>query len=179
MIILLNGTSSSGKTTLAKALQRALPTPYLHIGIDTVVFALPPQYLDPPRWHEVFEYRGSGDDLRITAGPLGHRLVRTLHRMVATASDTGWDVIVDHVLLDPSWAEDAVHTLGRHPLLAVGVRCPLDEVVRRERARSDRTLGQARAQFDAVHAHLRYDLEVDTSRQDPAACAAKIIDALA
>jgi chloramphenicol 3-O-phosphotransferase len=35
VIILLNGTSSAGKTTLAKALQDALPTPYLVIGIDT------------------------------------------------------------------------------------------------------------------------------------------------
>jgi chloramphenicol 3-O phosphotransferase len=48
VIVLLNGTSSSGKTTLAKALQRAMPTPYLHLGIDTVVFALPGRWLDAP-----------------------------------------------------------------------------------------------------------------------------------
>ncbi|MDP9365585.1 MAG: chloramphenicol phosphotransferase CPT family protein, partial [Chloroflexota bacterium] len=38
-----------------------------------------------------------------------------------------------------------------------------------ERARGDRTLGQARAQLGPVHAHDAYDLEVDTARLDPAA----------
>lgn len=46
MLILLNGTSSAGKTTLAKALQDTLHTPYLLVGIDTVVFALPSRYVN-------------------------------------------------------------------------------------------------------------------------------------
>jgi len=178
VIVLLNGTSSSGKTTLAKALQRALPDPYLHLGIDTVVFALPGRWLDVPLWHEVFLYRGADPELEITAGPLGDKLVKALHRMVAAAAAAGWDVLVDHVLLDPRWVADAVDVLGGHPLLCVGVRCQLQEVLRRERQRRDRTLGQARAHFDVVHAHVRYDVEVDTSAADPAACAARIIAAM-
>jgi chloramphenicol 3-O phosphotransferase len=179
VIVLLNGSSSSGKTTLAKALQRALPDPYVHLGIDTVVFALPGRWLDPPLWHEVFVYRGTDPDLEITAGPLGDRLVAALHRMVAAAADVGWRVLVDHVLLDPHWVDDAAEVWGTYPLLSVGVRCPLDEVVRRERQRRDRTLGQARAHFDAVHAYARYDIEVDTSTADPDACAARIVAAMA
>ena len=35
-IIYLNGPSSSGKTTLAKALQDSFSDPYLHLGIDKV-----------------------------------------------------------------------------------------------------------------------------------------------
>lgn len=172
VIILLNGTSSSGKSTLAKALQQALPTPYLHLGIDTVVFALPPRYLDLPHWHEVINGH-------VTPGPVGDRLIQTLHRMVATAADSGWDVVVDHVLLSERWAADAVRTLGRHPMIMVGVRCPLAEVVRRERQRKDRTIGQAAAQFGIVHEHVRYDIEVDTAVHRPEACAAIIVRTLA
>jgi chloramphenicol 3-O phosphotransferase len=179
VIVLLNGTSSAGKTSLAKALQRALPAPHLLLGIDTVVFALPGRWLDPPLWHEVYRYQGAGDDLQITAGPLGDRLVTALHRMVATVAEAGWDVIVDHVLLDPRWVADAAEVLGAHPLLSVGLRCPLPELVRREQARRDRTLGQARAQHATVHAWARYDLEVDTSRADPDGCAARVVTALA
>jgi chloramphenicol 3-O phosphotransferase len=178
MIIVLNGTSSSGKTTLAKALQRHLPDPLLAIGIDTVVFALPGRWLDPPGWHEVFRYAEEGDSLTITAGPLGDRLVAGLHRMVAGLADLGWDVVVDHVLLDAGWVRDAAATLAPYPLLSVGVRCPLAEVVRREATRGDRTLGQARAQFESVHAHAGYDIEVDTSLATPDECAATIADAL-
>jgi chloramphenicol 3-O phosphotransferase len=178
VIVLLNGTSSSGKTTLAGALQRALPEPYLRLGIDTVVFALPGRWLDAPLWHEVFVYRGADPDLRITAGPLGDKLVATLHRMVAVAAAADWGVLVDHVLLDRRWVADAADVLGQHGLLSVGVRCPLEEVVRRERQRRDRTVGQARAQFDVVHAHMRYDVEVDTSAGDTDACAAQIVAAM-
>ena len=172
MIVVLNGTSSAGKTSLAKALQRRWDGPLLAVGIDTVVFALPGRWLNPPHWHEVFVYTGSGDALRITAGPVGDRLVAGLHRSVAALADQGFDVVVDHVLLSPSWVADAAGAFGDRPALSVGVRCPLAEVVRREIARAARTLGQARAQFDVVHAYTGYDLEVDTSLADPDTCAA-------
>lgn len=126
----------------------------------------------------MFEYDAAGGDLKITAGPRGDQLVATLHRMVAAAADTGWDVVVDHVLLDPRWVTDLAAVLGGYPLLAVGVRCRLDELERRERQRRDRTIGQARAHFDTVHAHIDYDIVVDTSAADPDACAAAVVDAI-
>jgi chloramphenicol 3-O-phosphotransferase len=58
-------------------------------------------------------------------------------------------------------------------LLMVGVRCPLAVLEQRESERKDRTLGQARAQFNRVHAHARYDLEIDTSLLTPAEGAQK------
>jgi chloramphenicol 3-O phosphotransferase len=48
----------------------------------------------------------------------------------------------------------------------------------REHQRQDRTLGQARAQYDLVHAHGVYDLEVDTSLAGPEACAQQVIERL-
>ena len=177
MIVLLNGTSSAGKTSLATALQRRWPGPLLAVGIDTVVYALPGRWLNPPGWHEVFLYTGTGEDLRITAGPLGDRLVAGLHRSVAALAGEGFDVVVDHVLLSGGWVTDAAAAWAGHRVLSVGVRCPLAEVVRREAARGDRTLGQARAQFEAVHAHAAYDLEVDTSMADPDACADLVLHA--
>ena len=179
MIILLNGTSSAGKTSVAKALQHRWDRPLLAIGIDTVVYALPGRWLNPPGWHEVFVYTGSGDSLRITAGPLGDRLVAGLHRSVAALAGEGFDVVVDHVLLSAAWVADAAVALAPHRVLSVGVRCPLAEVVRREAARGDRTLGQARAQFEVVHAYAGYDIEVDTSVADPDSCAAEIAAAAA
>ncbi|HEY0640823.1 MAG TPA: AAA family ATPase [Pseudonocardiaceae bacterium] len=174
MIIVLNGASSSGKSTLAAAVQAVMPVPYLTIGVDTVVFGLPRRWLNPPLWHEVYRYRETPDGLRIGGGPLGDRLMAGLHRMVAGAAGAGWDVVVDHVLLEPRWVADLEEVLAGHPVLRVGVRCPLDELERRERARGDRTVGQARAHHDVVHAVMRYDLEVDTSVTDPAGCAALI-----
>jgi chloramphenicol 3-O phosphotransferase len=178
-VILLNGTSSAGKSTLAKALQALLPDPYLHVGIDTMVFALPKRYLYPPLWHDVFRYTwppdGSTDGLVIDAGPLGHQLMSELHHAVAALVRIGNNVIVDHVLLDQCWVHECSHVLGDLPALFVGVYCPVDVVERRERDRQDRTVGQARAQIEKVHAHGVYDVTVDTSQATPEACATRIV----
>jgi chloramphenicol 3-O phosphotransferase len=166
-VIVLNGTSSSGKSTLSRALQARLEGPWLGVGIDTVVFALPKAYLNPPLWGEVFRYvpreEKSAAPFRIETGELGHRLIEGMHRMVAALADAGLDVIVDHVLLEPEWLPDLRDRLAGQEVLVVGVRCPLDVVVAREAARKDRTIGQAAAQFDVVHRAGGYDLEVDTS----------------
>lgn len=177
-IILLNGTSSAGKSTLAKALQTMLSEPYLHVGIDTLVFALPKRYLYPPLWQEVFKYtwppEGSDGSLVIEAAPLGHQLIAGLHHTVAALAQTGNNVIVDHVLLEPKWVQECATVLGPFPALFVGVYCPLAVVEQREQDRKDRTLGQARAQFYKVHAHGVYDLTVDTSAATAEECAAQI-----
>jgi chloramphenicol 3-O phosphotransferase len=183
-VIVLNGTSSSGKSTLARALQACLDGPWLVVGIDTVVFALPRAWLNPPLWSDVFRYVPTdGDDptvpFRIETGALGHRLVEGLHRMVASLADAGLSVIVDHVLLEAAWLPDLADRLAGHGVLFVGVRCPLEVVVRREAERRDRTIGQAAAQFDVVHRAGGYDLEVDTSELDPDAAAAVIAGSVA
>src|SRR5689334_4333510 len=101
-VIVLNGTSSAGKSTLSRALQARLDGPWLGVGIDTVVFALPTAYLNPPFWGEVFRYvaaePGSVAPFRIETGELGHRLIEGMHRTVASLAEAGLDVIADHVL---------------------------------------------------------------------------------
>ena len=54
-IILLNGTSSAGKTTIAQAIQEVMEAPYLHTGIDQFLIEHLPRRLlvysdgvDPP-----------------------------------------------------------------------------------------------------------------------------------
>ena len=52
-IILLNGTSSSGKTSIVKALQDSMEEPYLDMGIDRFIWMLPKRFLNRPLWDEV------------------------------------------------------------------------------------------------------------------------------
>jgi chloramphenicol 3-O-phosphotransferase len=67
-IILINGTSSSGKTSIVHALQELLAEPYLEAGIDKFIFMLPERYLERPLWDDVL---GLAD----RAGAAGHTLV--------------------------------------------------------------------------------------------------------
>ena len=44
-VILLNGTSSSGKTTLAKALQDKLAEPFMYVSLDGFFHLYPERFL--------------------------------------------------------------------------------------------------------------------------------------
>jgi chloramphenicol 3-O phosphotransferase len=166
-ILILNGTSSSGKTSILEVLQTTLDDPYLNAGLDKFIWMLPTRYLDRPLWDQVLGLAGE-------AGPLGHRLVSGMHHGIAALSRAGNNVLADHVLVEPSWVRECADTFASLPAHLIGVRCPLEVVEEREKARRDRTLGQARIQFDLVHAHGVYDLEVDTSVESVDACAERI-----
>jgi chloramphenicol 3-O-phosphotransferase len=62
-IILLNGTVSAGKTSLARTLQDVMGAPYLHLGADILGAMCPPAYAGgahtdaPARAHAVIDNR--------------------------------------------------------------------------------------------------------------------------
>jgi chloramphenicol 3-O phosphotransferase len=97
-----------------------------------------------------------------------------MHHAIAMLARAGNNVIADHVLLEPVWVQECAKLFAGLPALLVGIHCPLEVVEQRERARGNRTLGQARAQFYRVHRHGPYDFEVDTSKNEPQACALAI-----
>jgi chloramphenicol 3-O phosphotransferase len=166
-ILILNGASSSGKSSLITALQKSLEEPYLEAGIDKFIFMLPRRYLDRPLWDDILGRAVEG-------GEFGHQLFTGMHRAIATLSLSGLNVIADHVLVEPDWVADCAHVFSHLPAYLIGVRCSLEVLVARETERKDRTLGQAAAQHELVHAHGVYDLEVDTSLHTTDYCAGQV-----
>lgn len=171
-IIILNGTSSSGKSTLLRELQSALSEPYLEAGLDKFLWMLPRRYFGAALWPEVL---GQG----VRAGPIGLQLVSAMHQAIATLSRAGCNVLADHVLLEPAWRAECQTLFRGLPSLLVGVLCPAEALTQREQARADRTLGQALAQLDHVHQDAKYDIAVDTSVLSPAQCAEVVVAHLA
>ena len=166
-IIILNGTSSSGKTSIVKALQPILEEPYLDAGLGKFLWMLPERYLERPLWDDVL---GLAD----RAGLVGPRLVAGMHQAIAALSIAGNNVIADHVLVETDWLRQCIDLFSPLPAFFVGVHCPLTVLEQRERERRNRSWGQAKGQADLVHAHGIYDLEVDTSIYNPEECALKI-----
>jgi chloramphenicol 3-O phosphotransferase len=170
-IVLLNGTSSSGKSSILAALQNLLDEPYLNAGLDKFIWMLPKRYLDRPLWDDVL-------GLASEAGAMGHRLAYGMHRSIAALSLSGLNVLADHVLVEQDWVKDCAQLFTGLPAYLVGIRCPLDVLEQREKERRDRTLGQARLQFERAHAHRLYDFEVDTSTASVEECAQRIANYL-
>lgn len=183
-IIHLNGTSSSGKSTIARALQEMLDEPYLHTGIDHFLEHYPSRMIahsdgiDPRSadgWLAVFQ-----DDalVEVRIGPLGYQLIGAMYRAIAALAESGINVIVDDVIYDPHVLQIAVETLQQCDVFFVGIRCALEVAERRERARGNRARGGARTFHDRVHQNALYDLEVDSGQLKPMECALQIAQGL-
>jgi chloramphenicol 3-O phosphotransferase len=181
-IIFLNGTSSAGKTTLARALQDALSEPFLRVGIDDFFGMVPGRFVGAhPPADQMFEIVVPDGNDRLPywrIGPWGHRMIAGMHRTIAALSLTGNNVVVDTVLWVDGWLADAAEALRGLPVLAVQVYVPLEVAEQREMARGDRTPGTARDGYDVVYAPAPYDLRLDTSQLSTAQCVERILSAL-
>jgi chloramphenicol 3-O phosphotransferase len=183
-IILLNGSSSAGKTTLAIALQQLLPEPWQHIALDQFRDGLGGRYrgLNSPDGapgarglNVVPVARGDEHVTEVRFGDIGKRMLRGMRRAIAAFAREGNNVIIDDLMLEEEFLFDYLEALEGLAVLFVGVKCPLDVVNERESRRPGRFPGTATSHFDRVHSHSIYDLEVDTSRATPLECAREIV----
>jgi chloramphenicol 3-O phosphotransferase len=173
-VIVLNGASSSGKTTLAVALQDILEESWLVFGIDTLFGALPLALLDidadativaRPREHDLRDggiaFAANGD---VTVGTEFRRLEEALLYGLAAVAESGVRLILDEVFLDGGASQERLRRAfaGRR-LFWVGVTCDAGRANQRERDRGDRVVGMFERQSKVVHDGVHYDLVVDTT----------------
>jgi chloramphenicol 3-O phosphotransferase len=184
-VILLNGCSSAGKTTLALTLQNLLQEPYQHVALDHFRDGMPGRVrgLNSPAGDpgasglNVVPGQLNGEWVtHIQFGEYGERVLAGMRRTVATLNQLGCNVIVDDLLFKPAYLQDYLDVLDPDNTWFIGVKCSLDVVKQREALRPGRFPGTAISHFDQVHAHgAPYDLEVDTSRAKPEEVAEQII----
>ncbi|WP_162785298.1 AAA family ATPase [Bacillus sp. P14.5] len=92
-IILLNGVSSSGKSTVAGAIVKKLPN-YFHLSIDDYDY--------------IIEKMEDRDNQRLIPVPTEY----FFHKTVAMFSDKGVNLVVDQILFNEETHEDCYRTLN-------------------------------------------------------------------
>src|ERR1035437_5666810 len=130
-VVLLNGTSSSGKTSIARALQEIMDTPYVYAGIDHTPDVHPKSHLVSnginPATYDYFllgygggwvrtETKGENGEITYAGGPITEvrigpgalKLLAGMYRSIAALAAAGIDVVVDDVIYDQRVLKSAV-----------------------------------------------------------------------
>ena len=166
-LIFLNGTSSSGKSTLAKEIQNQATIPFWHVASDQLVEA----GMLPKRTDDDSEFDCSINRPKFFDG---------FHGCIKAILDAGNPVILDHIIESQEWYRELQILMAKHDVFFVGVHCPLDILRQREKQRSDREignryLGEAEYHLQHVHSYAPYDYEIDSSVGTVSENAAKVL----
>jgi len=157
-VIVLNGTSSSGKTTLAREIQSTSDDVYLYCALDA--------FWDMTPFH-------------IPAGSKNFPTMKlAMAKSVKALAETGHNVVVDIVFCGQKTYQEFITVLEGIHMTLVKVECPLAELEARELARGDRAIGLAKRQLDPVHQDVLYDITVNTFENSTELCIELIMSAV-
>jgi chloramphenicol 3-O phosphotransferase len=147
-----------------------LPTPWLLLGIDDLIRAMPDKGLEDGSLLHI------GETGQVEVGPGWRTLEASWYIGIAAIAASGTGVIVDEVFLDGGGGQDRLRTaFGGLGVLWVGVKCDAKVTRAREALRPDRVAGMAGSQAAVVHEGVGYDMIVDTSHATSESCAARIL----
>ena len=175
-IIFLNGVTSSGKTTISKAIQEIANEQFYHISND-MFGDLVGEMLNDER------YTSEAGSETSAMNKYWAEHVVLMYHFAKTVTEQGVNIVIDGMLEERSGFIDYYgktnydnmrHILKDCDIFLVEVYCPLEECRRRNIARGDREENQSQEQHDVMNINIKYDFFVDTSVTDAKECANKI-----
>ncbi len=201
-LLLLTGTTGSGKTTTCKEFVARQDELWLHFGADQFLGGvMPRKFVDGgPRAHEglqkVPDDPANPDGPRhLKLGRYGLQMFNTFHAMIAAGVRAGSNIIVDHITtLEPPLLQSCLEHFRDLPVFFVALKPPLDVVPERLDARLDKIVSSldrtqanianqntkrlAEFLYKQIFAHDHFDLIVDSNANSPSDVADLIAAAL-
>lgn len=179
-IIMLMGVSSSGKTSIAKEIQNQASDNYLIVGFDHAVESLDKKYW-PGGSHEKegFYYEqiktNDGEFPELRHGAVGAKFLQEMMRDIIALANSGNNLIVDFVMSDDE-NNMLINSCKDSTIIQIGIKPPLEEVIKREMARGDRKVGIAEAAYEAFYQGKKFDIVIDSKELSPSIAAAQILN---
>jgi chloramphenicol 3-O phosphotransferase len=176
-ILLLIGTSSAGKSTLAKALQTILPDHFLLFGLDDVFRMVSPRWggglAGPLSYHGFwYDHSAAGPTIVIRYGDVGRAVLDGMRHAVAAFAQAGTNVIVDEMLLDRSILSGWARALTPYLTYLIKVQASLATLEEREVQRGN-PRGLTRGHY-AVNDVPAFDRLIDTGAKAPGDAASEL-----
>ena len=160
-IILLNGVSSAGKSTLAKAIQQQAASTFYYMSIDMFIEMAGDKAVEKDTIRTIRE------------------AMQNFCAAIAALYQLDRNILVDVVCVKDGFdlLPALIEALHDKSVLLTHVKCSPNELEAREKARGDRDVGLARWQLDHAYTDIPYDIEVDTSTENAERCAEKVLAA--
>lgn len=186
-VIILNGPSASGKSSIQKAFQPIMmPNLWIKHGIDSL-FDQPLPDITPDnlqywqsqnaiRWVQTTKDNDGNNVITLFVGEQGDKVAYGMNSAIAAYAQQGNNIIVDYIAYKKEWIDDLREKLKDIKTYFVKVNIPLEVLEQREQSRGTSPSGHARSHYDSVHWDIVYDLHVDSSKQKPDEIAQQIKD---
>ena len=164
IVLYLNGVTSTGKTTLAKAIQEKADINFYTFSNDTFQQMISRKFLTRNYW-----------------GYLSEAIIQA-YKTAKMMSDNGINVIYDGMVLEVDELKPHYEQINKifsdAPFIMVEVFCPLEICKQRNFERGDRGINQSEEQSNIMSKNVKFDISVDTSLNSAEECAKKILESL-
>ena len=192
-IILLHGTSSTGKTSTARQLQLIFPTPLIYFSLDCWIR----QCLSPPYYEPATRLEDIKQDEKVKqgthfllphtkenplewpmvgSGPVADDAINVMYQAIIDYYNKGYWVIIDHVFIKPLWREQFLTMTENCRRMLVKMTADEASLAAREQQRGDRMQNVYCALLHSIHQNISYDLTIDTSALTPNQAADELLD---
>jgi chloramphenicol 3-O phosphotransferase len=186
MIILINGPSSSGKSTLIDQFIKKSNKEFIKVAFDDILYLI-----HKVNWSkqllsilgeniiknkkEFFYYNEESNDkndlYRIKFNNSYTELLYSMHSFWKILIDNGFNIIIDHIFLYENWYNDFSSKININNCIKIGIYCDLSILNKREMKRGDRPLGVAERSSQLVHNHkIVYDFKLNTHKMNKEEC---------
>ena len=175
IVIVLNGPSGSGKSSIQKEFQTLhMPNLWIKVGIDNLFDNVMPeitpenmsfwQSKNPIRWVERKKDAKGNDIVPLFVGQQGDKVFYAMNSCIAEYAKNGCNVIVDYIAYKKNMLHDLKKKLKGITSYFVAVRIPLDVLEQREIKRATSPKGHARSHYSSVYGNIDYDITVNSDK---------------
>ena len=186
MIVLINGPSSSGKSTLIDLLVKKSNKEYIKVAFDDILYLIHKinwskqllSIIGENKFKNKKEYFYYNDEsnqntnlYRIKFNNSYTELLYSMHSFWKILIDNDFNIIIDHIFLYENWYRDFSSKINIHNCINIGTFCDVNILNQREINRGDRPLGVAERSSQLVHNHkIEYDLKLNTDKMNIEDC---------
>ncbi len=190
-IVILNGAPRAGKSSIVRVIQDTFEGVWMNLGVDVFARGVTPKRYQPGIGLRPGPGPGFGGDAP-ELEPLVPTFYAAVYESIAAHNRLSLNVVTDgghHGAIHPDVLGDCARRLAGLPVLFVGVRCPIEVIMKRRNegqpgryvvgSPDDPIPPPVRLWQEEVHKPGIYDLEVDTSQLSAQDCAEEIRQRLA